>query len=312
MKFYPAEKLILAISFVILLINLGIHWAKGIQASVEHYALPYASALFLLLIGQLLRRWSQTQSLALFVQAFSLVFFVSPQAANLIFLVLPLNHMAPVDGTLVWLDSLLWSSWPAWCAWLANNPELDAIVRPVYFWTVPSVLACFFFLAMAFDIRNLQRVQLSLVLGLFLTIACWTAFPSAGASAYWQLDPAINAVLKPVVDSEHGATIVRLMNEGVPVLGVMDMRGMIGFPSYHATIGTLLAFGLWPYRVSRLLIVPLVPILTIGIITHGGHSLMDFIGGFIVALVAWFASIRLLEGNPLTTRSVNELDPLPA
>lgn len=296
MKLLPAERLVLLGSIAVIVLNFALQFYKVIPSSIEHHALALVPAVILLAIGQWLRRHEATRCLALVFHVLALSFFVAPQGANLIFLSLP-AHMAPVDATLVWLDSLFGVSWPALCAWLAQFPLLNEIVRTIYVATVPAMLVCLLFLAWQGDEKQLGLGQLSVAIGLLLTIVCWIIFPSAGASSYWQLDPAVDAAIRPVVDSEHGAMIVRLMRDGVPELGVMDMGGMVGFPSYHTALGIFILLCLWTRPLLRMIALALAPILAFGILTHGGHTLMDLLGGCVVAAISWRLSQQILQSS---------------
>lgn len=293
MKLYPAERQLFFASVLVACLNQVLLWSKGVSATLDHFSLPWACAFFFFLVGQLLRRYEATQRLALVSHVLALLFCVIPQSADLTFLLLPL-HMPSIDSTLVWLDSLLGSSWPAWCAWLAGQPALNDIVRPIYVATLPTVLCAMLLLAMRFDVLRLQTLMLASSIGLVLTIACWALLPSAGASGYWHLDPAIASVVSPVVDSTHGFKIVELMRDGITDLTIMPSGGMIGFPSYHTTVGLFIGAAVWPYLVLRIAFLLIAPLLAIGILTHGGHNLMDVVGGAAVAFASWRMASQLI------------------
>lgn len=110
--------------------------------------------------------------------------------------------------------------------------------------------------------------------------------PAFGAMSVYPLDPALAARLRVPVDGAYGDTLVRMLKEGPGLITPDNMKGLIGFPSFHAVLALLL---MWYFRVLPRIrwiawIVNSVVIAATPI--AGGHHAVDILAGAPVALLA--------------------------
>ncbi|GAA2819009.1 PAP2 superfamily protein [Aminobacter aminovorans] len=157
-------------------------------------------------LGQFYRRWRDSERLALVLHAIALVVLFSTFCALFNVLLLP-RSTTPIDALLVEADAWLGYSWPELTSWVANYPTLNAILRAIYLVTLAKLYFALMFLAMVLDRRRLHGAALAMSMAAIVVVCTWAMFPSAGASAYWLLDPEIDRIVGPVVGSEYGAML---------------------------------------------------------------------------------------------------------
>jgi len=77
-----------------------------------------------------------------------------------------------------------------------------------------------------------------------------------------------------------------MLRSGPGFISPSELRGIVGFPSYHTLQAVVLTRFAWPNAVLRW---PVLALNTVGLIAipiHGGHHFVDLLGGIVVAIVA--------------------------
>jgi membrane-associated phospholipid phosphatase len=97
------------------------------------------------------------------------------------------------------------------------------------------------------------------------------------------------------LDSAYAKDLVRLLHEGPGLISPRSARGLIGFPSYHATMALLAIWYLrdvkilrWPVLVLNLAVLFATPV-------QGGHHVVDVLASFPVAALAVFVTARIAK-----------------
>lgn len=286
MVFLPAERTILTVSLALAVVCLVLSWDKGVTVALGAYGFSVGFAVVMIALGQFYRHVRKGERIALTTHMLALFILYSVPASLFNLLLLP-RPRAPMDATLVWMDSWLGYSWPAACAWIAQYPQLSDILRQVYNLTLAQILFVFLFLGMANDRRRLHAAALATVFASLATIFCWALFPSSGASAYWTLAPEIDRIVRPVVNSAYGAEINRLLVDGVKDISALQVTGLVGFPSFHTVMALMSLIAAWPYRPARFALILVNAALLPAILIHGGHNLMDVLGGALITALSW-------------------------
>ena len=294
MAFHPIERLILMIVGAFVVVDGFLAWWKGIGVSANFFVFSLGSGLLFIALGQVYRRWRDSERIALTTHVIGLFILFSMVGSLFNVLLLP-RPAAPIDAMLVRIDAWLGYSWPSLCAWIADYPFLNSVLRIVYQLTLVQLFVAFVVLGMLLDRRRLHAGALAMVLAAIAGILCWAMFPSGGASAYWTLAPEIDRVVRPIVSSEYGAMLYRLYEEGVPHIDSLQVTGLIGFPSFHTVMGLVSLIAVWPYRVSRLALLVVNALLAPAILIHGGHNLVDVIAGVFISIVAWRAGLAVFD-----------------
>lgn len=302
MRLHPTERTLLVVSSALAIVDAGLMWWKDIDANIDVFVFSIAFAIVFIGIGQVYRIWRPNEaiSLTMHMLGFFTLYSLFCAVFNLVLLPRP---AAPIDAFLVRIDAWFGYSWPEWCAWVANHPALNSMLRTVYGLTLAQLLITFVLLGFHSDRRRLHAAALTLVISSLAVISCWAIFPSGGASAYWTLAPDIDAIVRPTVDSRHGAELYRLYSEGVRDLSGLGTTGLIGFPSFHTVMGLTALVAAWPYRAFRWTLLFFGAFLFPSILIHGAHNLVDVAAGASITLVAWRISLRLFDAQERTGRA---------
>jgi hypothetical protein len=296
MVLLPAERTTLTVVLALVAVCLFLAWVKNVTVTLDGYSFSIGFAVVMIALGQFYRRVRKAERLALTAHVLALFIAFSVVASFFNLLLLP-RYSAPIDATLVQIDSWVGYSWPGACAWISQYPLLSDILRQVYKLTLAQLLFVFLFLGMTNDRRQLHAAMLATVFAALATIFCWALFPSSVASAYWILPPEIDRVVRPVVNSAYGAELNRLLVVGVKDISALQMTGLVGFPSFHTVMALMSLVAIWPYRFARFALILVNVALLPAILIHGGHNLMDVFGGALTTIVCWRLGLLAFEAQ---------------
>jgi hypothetical protein len=296
MIFLPAERMILTISLALVGVCAFLVWYKDITLTLGVYSFTAQFAVVMIAIGQFYRHVRKAERIALTTHTLALFILYSAPTSLFNILLLP-RPSAPIDATLVRMDSWFGYSWPAVCAWISQYPALSDGLRQIYNLTLAQILFVFLFLGMANDRRRLHAAALGTVFASLATIFCWALLPSSGASAYWTLAPEIDRVVRPVVNSAYGAELNRLLVDGVRDISSLKTTGLVGFPSFHTVMALMSLIAVWPYRPLRFVVLMVNAALFPAILVHGGHNLMDVFGGALITAVCWRLGLLVFDAE---------------
>ncbi len=230
-------------------------------------------------------------------------FLYSYVGSNLNVLLLPRPNPT-MDAALVAIDARFGYSWPDALAWASRHPAISDFLRNIYLSTQTFLFLAFIAVGAFFDVRRLHKLALACVLGGLITVFFWAFFPTSGACAYWTLDPKIVEIVRPVAGSAYGAELNRLMAEGVTRLDNFNIKGLVGFPSFHTVMALVIIPALWPLKALRLPLIASGLVAMPGILIHGGHNLMDIPGGIAVLVVSWYLAEAVLKAREHSVQSV--------
>lgn len=295
-RLYPAERMVLAIA-VLLCVWSGILIAsKGITLDPGYFSVRLLLATLLIALGQIYRRYRPSERVALMAHATGL-FIIYATFAGLFNVALLPRPFPAIDPVLVEVDAMLGYSWPEWCARIADYPVLSAVMRTVYQFTHVQLLLAFLVLGVLLDRARLHVATLAAVFASLATIFTWAVLPSTGPGGYWLLDPAVDAIVRPLGSSALGAELNRLLVEGVADISTLKTTGLVGFPSFHTAMGLIALFAVWPYPALRYPTLLVSVVLAPAILAHGGHHLADVLAGIAVTLTCWQAARRFVDGR---------------
>src|SRR5262249_53845181 len=89
-------------------------------------------------------------------------------------------------------------------------------------------------------------------------------------------------------------------------LELLNLGGIVTFPSFHAASALLYAWALWPLRWARPLLVFINGMMLAATPLNGGHYFVDVIAGITVALVSIVAAHRLAAH--IASRPIKPID----
>lgn len=289
MHLYPAERLIFVIIGILGFADVVLIWLKDIDFYFTGAEVMLLTAALFFGAAQAARRAGRYFRFANILIVLSMFFLFTYVGSNFNVLLLP-RPGQPIDPTLVAMDAWFGYSWPDAVAWISNYPFASNFLRNVYLSTQNYLFLAFAVVGALMDVRQLHRLALACVLGGLITIFCWALMPSSGASAFWTLDPKLHDIVRPIVGSAYGAELNRLLVEGVTKIDQFNIKGLIGFPSFHAVMAFVIVPAFWPMKALRLPVAALAAAAVPGILIHGGHNLMDVFGGTAVLVTSWVLS----------------------
>ncbi len=199
-----------------------------------------------------------------------------------------------IDEVLAAADRALGFNWPDLMGFIAQYPAANAILKLAYLSVMPQSVVLVFALGFGKKIAELYRFSLALTLGAVITLAVWTLAPSFGAFSVYTLPPAVAGKLGLALASDYGHALVQMLKDGPGFISPKELRGIVGFPSYHTLQALVLmwyARGLpmlrWPAIVLNVTVLAAIPI-------QGGHHLVDAFGGIAVTLLSIWLAARIV------------------
>ncbi len=180
-----------------------------------------------------------------------------------------------IDTLLAQADIALGLDWPGMMRAMADHPCLLKILHLAYGVLLPEISLAVVVLATLNRIPSLYRFILAVAIGALICIFVWTLFPAFGAMSVYHLDPALAARLNVPVDGAYGEALIRMLRDGPGHIASSNVKGLIGFPSYHAVLALLLIWYLrdvqwlrWPVLILNGIVIFATPI-------EGGHHWVD-------------------------------------
>lgn len=212
-----------------------------------------------------------------------------------IFSLFPLRNPV-IDPWLIATDARLGYHWAGFVMALADYPRVGQLLAHVYNAAVPMMLAVVMLLGAVGRIEALHRMLLVSLSSLIIAVAVWWCFPSVGPSAYQTIPAEVAQSINLVFSAEAGALLRHLLETGPAVIGRDTVVGVVAFPSYHTVMACIVVWftrGTFAFPLALLAGLAMLP----AILSHGGHNLVDVLGGF-----ALFGATAVLAGRCLPDR----------
>jgi hypothetical protein len=290
----PAERFMLAITLGLAVFDLAVVAWRGTAVDWPRYAAITSFSGIVLLIGLFYRLTGRSERLATtLVSTASFVLFTMVASA-FTYQLLPVWR-EPIDPWLANLDGMLGFHWPDALAFAASRPWLAEVTRYAYVSSLPQFAVLVLVLGFSGRTPELGIFMLATVVSCLFTIAVWALFPSFGTTTVFEIDPAVEAQLKPIVGSAYGAELRRLAAEGPLLISSKDALGTIAAPSFHTVMALLAVYSartvpwLWPGALAiNVMVLPAV-------LFHGGHHLVDVFAGVAVTVLGIVAAKAMVR-----------------
>ncbi len=289
----PAERFLLAV--VLTSGGLALLLALALQRSVNWppFLVGYAASLGLLAIGGYIRGAKAAPRLGLAIVAAATFAGFTAASSVLIYALLPLPNPM-VDDQLTQLGHAMGYDWQALVLAMTAYPTVTRVLGFVYQGALPQLLLTVCVLAAHGRALALHRFLLVGMLTLAICVAVWWAWPSVGYVGVLPLSDADMAAAGLIYPQDYGAFLTHLLQTGPARITPEVITGVVGFPSYHTVMACLVVFYMW----RTVLFVPAVLFnlaMLLATLVHGGHHLVDVIGGLAVFALGVWASHRLIR-----------------
>jgi hypothetical protein len=197
-----------------------------------------------------------------------------------------------VDPMLLRWDAALGFDWMAYAGWIDRHPAVILPLRAAYGSLIPQIVLMVCALGFSGRLETLRTAMLAAMLGGSVTILLSPLFPASGNYVSQGIGfDHFHHVLPWAMLRDVGDMIS--MREGlVAAIDLRAMEGIIVFPSYHACLAVVTAWGLWNSgRIFRWLGAALATLTLLATPVEGGHYLVDVLAGLAIAAAAiWIAS----------------------
>ncbi len=286
--FEPGERVLLAIVLGMQL--MAFLSATALQREVHwlSFLIIYLAALGLIMVGAYIRGVKNKPRLALAVSAVG--FFMAFPAAFSVFSysLLPLTNPM-VDAQLTEIGRWFGYDWKTFFLAMMDYPQIMRFLGIVYHSAFPQMLIAIVTMSLYNRPVQLHRLLFVGMIALLPTIALWWIWPSVGYVGVLPYTKEALAEFGYYFGPDRGGLLTRLLQEGPGVITRSVITGVVGFPSYHIVMALIVTW----YMRGTILFIPVL-LLNLAMIPatllHGGHHLVDLVGGLAVfVVVAWIA-----------------------
>ncbi len=210
----------------------------------------------------------------------------------LIFSLFPLQNPV-IDPWLIAVDAHFGYHWAGFVIALAEYPLLGQALAVVYNAAVPMLLAVVILLGAMGRVEALHRMLLVGLVSLIAAVAFWWFFPSIGPSAYQTVPHDVAQSINLVFSAEAGALLRHLVEVGPAVINADTVVGVVALPSYHTV---MMCMVIWYTRQTPAFLLSLALGLAMlpAILSHGGHNVVDVLGGLAIFALCAFGASRYL------------------
>jgi hypothetical protein len=208
------------------------------------------------------------------------------------------------DASLLAIDRALGLDWAAYVGFVDARPGLAALMNCGYAMIRWPIFAIPVVLAALGRYRRIEEFTFAFGLALFVTTLISGLVPAIGVYQQIGLDP---ATLKHI---DPGAYLDQLRDLPPTRAGILrhlellNLGGIVTFPSFHAASAVLYTWALWPLRWARPLVLLVNGVMLAATPLNGGHYFVDVIAGVAIAVSAIVVArqtgrvIARLEFNP--------------
>ena len=293
--FMPAEWLLLGLVAAISVS--GIVSAALAQQAVDWLGFfpAFGASIALVLIGAHVRANKNMPRLALGTIGFGVFTCFMGSIAIFIFTLFPLQHPL-IDPALISIDAVFGYVWADFVQAIGRYPVFGKILGYVYMSSLPQIVAIIILLAFLNRAVDLYRFLTTGIFCLIAIVAFWWLFPSIGPAAYSSVAPDVQDKIGLVVNAEYGAQLRQLSAQGLAVITIDRIVGVIAFPSFHMVMACMAVWftrRTFAFVPSLLINIAMVP----ATLSHGGHHLFDLVGGVAIFAVCLWIVTRLIQDN---------------
>jgi hypothetical protein len=208
----------------------------------------------------------------------------------------PLTYVAgamnfPVqDANLHAIDVALGLDWRSYVEWVNDHPLLAIWLSYGYTMIRWPIFAIPVVLAAAYRFRRIQEFTFAFAVALIVTTIISAFVPAIGVFQQIGLDPATLTNIDPGAYLAQQRDLGPVREGTLRNLDLINLAGIVTFPSFHACSAVLYAWAFWPVWWMRPFAVLANGAMMASTPVDGGHYFIDLFAGIAVALVAIVAA----------------------
>jgi hypothetical protein len=220
----------------------------------------------------------------------------------------PLTYVAAAtdfamkDASLLAVDRGLGLDWAAYVDYVDAHPALAAWLNAGYTMIRWPIFAIPVMLAAKGCYQRIEEFTFAFGLALVVTSIISALVPAIGVYQQIGLDPSTLKHIDPGGYLDQLRDLPPTRDGTLRHLQLLNLGGIVTFPSFHAASAVLYAWALWPLRWWRPLIVLVNGVMLAATPLNGGHYFIDLIAGVIIAMLAIVAARRV--GRVIARRQI--------
>lgn len=231
------------------------------------------------------------------------VMFVLGSTAQLVLitaLMTPLTYVAGAanfplqDGNLLAIDRALGLDWQGYVEFVNDRPLLATWLSYGYTMIRWPIFAIPVVLAAAFGFRRLQEFTFAFAMALIVITAVSALVPAIGVFQQIGLDPASFVNIDPRAYLSQMRDLGPVREGVLRELDLLNLAGIVTFPSFHACSAVLYLWALWPVWWARPVAILANGAMLASTPVDGGHYFIDLFAGIAVAVLA-IAAARMVS-----------------
>jgi hypothetical protein len=207
-------------------------------------------------------------------------------------LMTPLTYVAGAasfplqDANLMAIDRALGLDWRAYLDFANDRPLLATWLSYGYTMIRWPIFAIPAILAGVYLFRRLQEFTFAFAIALIVTTVISTFVPAIGVFQQIGLDPAAFVHIQPQAYLDQMRDLGPVRDGTLRQLDLLNLAGIVTFPSFHACSAVVYAWALWPVWWARPFALLANGAMLASTPIDGGHYFIDVFAGVAVAIVA--------------------------
>lgn len=288
-----AERFLLAFVLVVGLIACALALALNRDVDWPPFVSGFWAAFGLVAIGAYVRGMKAKPRIALALIGTGMFAAFTAASSVLIFSLLPLPNPM-VDDALTQTGFWVGYDWQKLMAAMTGYPALSRVLRYVYLSALPQMMLTIFLLSAYDRALSLYRFLLVGMLTLLIAVLIWWIWPSVGYVGTLPFSRDVLVANGFSFGTDYGAYLTRLIKEGPGRITPDAITGVVGFPSYHMIMACMATWYcrrtvlFWPILLVNLAMIPAT-------LVHGGHHLIDLLGGVAVFALGVLIANRMIR-----------------
>ena len=188
------------------------------------------------------------------------------------------------------IDIALGFNWVAWSRYVANHFYLNNFLDAVYESPLYQIYFAVLFFSHSKRRLGAHELWFTTVISLLITLMVSAVLPALGAFYYY----------KENLEAAIGVSDFLALRAGtLNTFDVLHLGGIVTFPSFHMVLACLLCCPYRHYKKIFPAILLLNFLMMLSIPSHGGHYLVDMMGGLVVAFVSIILYHKLMQFKSL-------------
>jgi hypothetical protein len=214
-------------------------------------------------------------------------------------LMTPLTYVAGAanfplqDANLLAIDRALGFDWMAYADYVNDRPLLASWLGYGYMMIRWPIFAIPAVLAGVYLFRRLQEFTFAFAFALMITTAISVFVPAIGVYQHIGLDPLKLASVDSRAYLDFLRDFIPVREGQMRTLDLLNLAGIVYFPSFHAGSAVLYAWALWPVRWIRPFALLANGAMIAATPVNGAHYFIDIIAGIALAVLSIIAAKAL-------------------